>query len=72
MNIEIEENKIVFTFKNAEEQKRFAKVLKQTRDSVCGRRILLCNTCPLAEIQTKSGSVLCEVIENIFMYLCIK
>lgn len=29
MNIEIEEYKITFTFKNAEEQKRFAQVLKQ-------------------------------------------
>ena len=71
MNIEIEENKIVFTFKNAEEQKRFVKVLKQTRDSVCGRSILMCNACPLAEIHTKSGSDLCDVIDKMFIYLSI-
>ena len=29
MNIEDEEHKIVFTFKNAEEHKRFIQVLKQ-------------------------------------------
>ena len=71
MNIEIEENKIVFTFKNAEEQKRFAKVLKQTRDSICGRSILFCNACPLAKIHTKSGSDLCEVIDKMFIHLSI-
>ena len=71
MNIEIEENKIVFTFKNEEEQKRFVQVLKQTRDSVCGRSIRLCNACPLAEIHTKSGSDLCEVIDKMFIYLSI-
>ena len=31
MNIEDEEYKITFTFKNAEEHKRFVQVLKQTR-----------------------------------------
>ena len=30
MNAEVEENKIEFTFKNAEEQKRFVQVLKQS------------------------------------------
>ena len=53
MNIEDEAHKIVFTFKNAEEHKRFVQVLKQTRDSICGRSILLCNACPLAKIQQK-------------------
>ena len=71
MNIEIEENKIVFTFKNAEEHKRFVQVLKQTRDSICGRSILLCNACPLAKIHTKSGSDLCEAIDKMFIYLSI-
>lgn len=41
MNIEDEEHKITFTFKSAEEHKRFVEVLKQTRDSICGRSILL-------------------------------
>lgn len=68
MNIEVEERKIEFTFKNAEEQKRFVQVLKQTRDSVCGRSILLCNACPLAKIHTKSGSDLCEAIDKMFIY----
>lgn len=71
MNIEVEEHKIEFTFKNAEEQKRFVQVLKQTRDYVCGRSILLCNACPLAKIHTKSGSDLCEVIDNMLIYLDI-
>ena len=71
MNIEDEEYKIVFTFKNAEEHKRFVQVLKQTRDSICGRSILLCNACPLAKIHTKSGSDLCEVIDKMFIYLSI-
>ena len=71
MNIEIEENKIVFTFKNEEEQKRFVQVLKQTRDSICGRSILLCNACPLAKIHTKLGSDLCEVIDKMFVCLSI-
>ena len=71
MNIEVEEHKIEFTFKNAEEQKRFVQVLKQARDSVCGRSILFCNACPLAKIHTKSGSDLCEVINKMFMYLPI-
>lgn len=70
MNIEDEEHKIVFTFKNAEEHKRFVQVLKQTRDSICGS-ILLCNACPLAKIHTKSGSDLCEVIDKMFIYLDI-
>lgn len=71
MNTEVEEYRIEFTFKNAEEQKRFVQVLKQTRDSVCGRRILLCSACPLAKIHTKSGSDLCEVIDKMFIYLSI-
>ena len=71
MNIEDEEHKIVFTFKNAEEHKRFVQVLKQTRDSICGRSILLCNACPLAKIHTKDGSDLCEVIDKMFIYLSI-
>ena len=69
MNADVKENKIEFTFKNAEEQKRFAQVLKQTRDSICGRSILLCNACPLAKIHTKLGSDLCEVIDKMFIYL---
>lgn len=69
MNIEVEEHKIEFTFKNAEEQKRFVQVLKQTRDSICGRSILLCNACPLAKIYTKSGSDLCEAIDKMFVRL---
>ena len=72
MNIEDEEHKIVFTFKNAEEHKRFVQVLKQTRESICGRSILLCNACPLARIHTKSGSDLCDVIDKMFIYLCIE
>lgn len=71
MNIEIEEHKIEFTFKNAAEQKRFAQVLKQTRDSICGRSILMCNACPLAKIYTKSGSDLCDAIDKMFIYLSI-
>lgn len=71
MNTEVEECKIEFTFKSAEEQKRFVQVLKQTRDSICGRSILLCNACPLAKIYTKSGSDLCEVIDKMFIYLDI-
>ena len=71
MNTEVEENKIEFTFKNAEEQKRFVQVLKQTRDAVCGRSILLCNACPLAKIHTKSGLDLCEVIDKMFIHLFI-
>ena len=71
MNIEDEELKITFTFKNAEEHKRFVQVLKQTRDSICGRSILLCNACPLARIHTKSGSDLCDVIDKMFIYLSI-
>ena len=71
MNIEDEEHKIVFTFKNAEEHKRFVQVLKQTRESICGRSILLCNACPLARIHTKSGSDLCDVIDKMFIYLSI-
>ena len=71
MNIEVEERKIEFTFKNEEEQKRFVEVLKQTRDSICGRSILLCNACPLAKIHTKSGSDLCEVIDKMFICLSI-
>ena len=71
MNIEDEEHKIVFTFINAEEHKRFVQVLKQTRDSICGRSILLCNACPLAKIHTKSGSDLCEVIDKMFICLSI-
>lgn len=71
MNTEVEEYKIEFTFKSAEEQKRFVQVLKQTRDSVCGRSILLCNACPLAKIHTKSGSDLCEFIDKMFIYLSI-
>lgn len=71
MNIEVEEHKIEFTFKNEEEQKRFVEVLKQTRDSICGRSILLCNACPLAKIHTKSGSDLCEVIDKMFICLSI-
>lgn len=69
MNADVKENKIEFTFKNAEEQKRFAQVLKQTRDSICGRSSLLCNACPLAKIHTKLGSDLCEVIDKMFIYL---
>ena len=72
MNIEDEEHKIVFTFKNAEEHKRFVQVLKQTRDSICGRSILLCNACPLAKIHSKSGSDLCEVIDKMYIYLAIE
>ena len=71
MKIEFEDYEITFTFKNAEEQKRFVQVLKQTRDSVCGRSIMLCNACPLAKIHTKSGSDLCEVIDKMFIYLGI-
>lgn len=71
MNIEVEEHKIAFTFKNAEEQKRFVQVLKQTRDSICGRSILLCNACPLAKIYTKSGSDLCESIDKMVIYLSL-
>ena len=71
MKIEVEDYEIAFTFKNTEEQKRFVQVLKQTRDSVCGRSILLCNACPLAKIHTKSGSDFCEVIDKMFIYLDI-
>lgn len=71
MKIEVEDYEITVTFKNAEEQKRFVQALKQTRDSVCGRSILLCNACPLAKIHTKSGSDLCEVIDKMFIYLGI-
>ena len=71
MNIEDEEHKIVFKFKNAEEHKRFVQVLKQTRDSICGRSILLCNACPLAKIYTNSGSDLCDAIDKMFIYLSI-
>lgn len=71
MNIEDEEHKIVFTFKNAEEHKRFVQVLKQTRDSICGRSILLCNACPLAKIHTKSGLDFCDAIDKMFIYLSI-
>ena len=71
MNIEDEEHKIVFTFKNAEEHKRFVQVLKQTRDSICGISTLPCNACPLAKIHTKSGSDLCDAIDKMFIYLSI-
>ena len=71
MNIEDEEHKIVFTFKNAEEHKRFVQVLKQTRDSICGRSILLCNACPLAKIHAKSGSDMCDAIDKLSIYLDI-
>ena len=71
MNIEDEEQKITFTFKNAEEHKRFVEVLKQTRDSICGRSILLCNACPLARIYTKPGSDLCDAIDKMFICLSI-
>lgn len=71
MNIEDEEYKITFTFKNLEEHKRFVQVLKQTRDSFCGRSILLCSACPLAKIYTKSGSDLCEVIDKMVINLSI-
>lgn len=71
MKIEVNGYEIAFTFKNAEEQKRFVQVLKQTRDSICGRSILLCNACPLAKIHTKSGSDLCEVIDKMFIYFAI-
>ena len=71
MNIYDEEHKITFTFKNAEEHKRFVEVLKQTRDSICGRSIMPCNACPLAKIHTKSGSDLCQVIDKMFIYLSI-
>ena len=71
MNIEDEEHKIVFTFKNAEEHKRFVQVLKQTRDSICGRSILPCNACPLAKIHTKLGSDLCQAIDKMFIHLSI-
>ena len=71
MNIEDGEYKIVFTFKNAEEHKRFIQALKQARDSICGRSILFCNACPLAKIHTKSGSDLCDAITKMFMYLSI-
>lgn len=69
MNIEDEEHKIVFTFKNAEEHKRFVQALKQTRDSICGRSILLCNACPLAKIHTKSDLDLCDAIDKMFIHL---
>lgn len=71
MNIEDEENKITITFKNAEEHKRFVQVLKQTRDSICGRSILLCNACPLAKIHTKSDLDLCDAIDKMFIHLFI-
>ena len=71
MNIEVEEHKIEFTFKNEEEQKRFVQVLKQTRDSICGRSILLCNACPLAKIHTKSDLDLCDAIDKMFIHLSI-
>ena len=71
MNIEDEEHKITFTFKNAEEHKRFVQVLKQTRDSIFGRSILLCNACPLARIHTKSDLDLCDVIDKMFIYFSI-
>lgn len=71
MNIEDEAHKIVFTFKNAEEHKRFVQVLKQTRDSICGRSILLCNACPLAKIHTKAGLDLCDAIDKMFICLSI-
>ena len=71
MNIEDEEHKITFTFKNAEEHKHFVQVLKQTRDSSCGRSILLCNACPLAKIHTKSGLDLCDAIDKMFIYLSL-
>ena len=72
MKIEVEDYEIAFMFKNAEEQKRFVQVLKQTRDSICGRSILFCNACPLAKIHTKSGSDLCEVIAKMCIYLAIE
>lgn len=71
MKIDVEDYEIAFTFKNEEEQKRFVQVLKQTRDSICGRSILLCNACPLAKIHTKSGSDLCEVIDKLSIYFDI-
>ena len=71
MNIEDEEYKITFTFKNAEEHKRFVQVLKQTRDYICGIRTLLCNACPLAKIHTKSGLDLCDAIDKMFIHLSI-
>ena len=71
MNIEDEEHKITITFKNAEEHKRFVQVLKQTRDSICGRSILLCNACPLAKIHTKADLDLCDAIDKMFIHLCI-
>lgn len=67
MKIKDEEREIVFEFKNAEEHKRFVKILKQTRDSICGRSILLCNACPLARIYTDTDSDLCEVIDKMFI-----
>lgn len=67
MKIKDEEHEIIFEFKNAEEHKHFVQVLKQTRDSICGRSILLCNACPLAKIHTKDGSDLCEVIDKMFI-----
>ena len=71
MNIGYDEHKIVFMFKNAEEHKRFVQVLKQTRDSICGRSILLCNACPLAKIHTNSGLDLCDAIDKMFIYLSL-
>lgn len=71
MNIEDEKRKITFTFKNAEEHKRFVQFLKQTRDSICGRSVLFCNDCPLAKIHTKSGFDLCDAIDKMFIYLSI-
>lgn len=71
MNIEDEKRKITFTFKNAEEHKRFVQFLKQTRDSICGRSVLFCNDCPLAKIHTKSGLDLCDAIDKMFIYLSI-
>ena len=72
MNIEDEEHKIVFTFKNAEEHKRFVQVLKQTRDSICGRSTLFCNDKKKKKIHSKSGSDLCEVIDKMYIYLAIE
>lgn len=67
MKVKDEEREIIFEFKNAEEHKRFVKILKQTRDSICGRSILLCNACPLARIYTKDSADLCEVIDKMFV-----
>lgn len=61
-----EEREITFTFENVEEHNRFVKILRQTRDSICGRSSLFCWACPLAKIHTKDGLDLCEVIDTMF------